>query len=98
MHDEDIDIVTVQETHARSEENLRRRGIIYQDILNSGAVYSNLHGIATYVKASFSNCCVDYQDHSHDVHTLAVEVDGTIVVNFGVMNTTMLTEIDPWSS
>jgi hypothetical protein len=70
----------------------------YQDILNSGAVYSNLHGIATYVKASFSNCCVDYQDHSHDVHTLAVEVDGTIVVNFGVMNTTMLTEIDSWSS
>jgi hypothetical protein len=28
MHDEDIDIVTVQATHAGSEENLRRRGTI----------------------------------------------------------------------
>jgi hypothetical protein len=34
-----------------------------------------------YVKPSFSNCCILHQDHSHDVHTLAVEVDGTIVVN-----------------
>jgi hypothetical protein len=79
--------------------------------------------------ASFSNCRVFYQDHSHHIHTLAVEVDGTIVVNvykppnaswsnvllkifphpaiyfgdfnshnqLGVMNTTMLTEIDSWS-
>jgi hypothetical protein len=32
MHDKDIDIVTVQETHAGSEENLRRRGTcIYID-------------------------------------------------------------------
>jgi hypothetical protein len=28
MHDEDIDIVTVQETHAGAEENLRRGGTI----------------------------------------------------------------------
>jgi hypothetical protein len=73
MHD--IDIVTVQETHAGSEENLRRRGTLI------GAVYSNVHDIATYVKASFFNCRVLYQDHSHDVYTLAVEVDGTNVVN-----------------
>jgi hypothetical protein len=46
-----------------------------------GAVYNNVHGIATYVKVSFSNCRVLYQDHSHDVHNLAVKVDGTIVVN-----------------
>jgi exonuclease III len=115
MHDEDI--VTVQETHAGSEKNLRRRETISGYTL-IGAVYSNVHGIATYVKASFSNCRVLYQDHSHDVHILAVEVDRTIVVNvetfcsnyvliqlfmltisihitnFGVMNTTMLTEIN----
>jgi hypothetical protein len=35
-----------------------------------GAVFSNVHGITTYVKASFSNCRVLYQYHSHDVHTL----------------------------
>jgi exonuclease III len=28
MDDEDIDMFTVQETHAESEENLRRRGTI----------------------------------------------------------------------
>jgi exonuclease III len=28
MHDEDIDIVTVQETHTESEEDLRRRETI----------------------------------------------------------------------
>jgi hypothetical protein len=70
MHDEDIDIVTVQGTHAGSEENLRRRGIIPYTLIE--AVYSNVHGIATYVL---------YQDHLHDIHTLAVEVNGTIVVN-----------------
>jgi exonuclease III len=82
MHDKDIDIVTVQETHAGSEENLRRRGTIpgYTYTL-IGAVYSNVHDIATYVKASFYNCLVLYQHHLHDFHTLAVEVDGTIVVN-----------------
>jgi hypothetical protein len=80
MHDEDINIVTVQETHAGSEENLRKRGTIPGYTL-IGAVYNNVHGIATYVKASFSDCRVLYQDHSHDVHTLAVKVDGTIVVN-----------------
>jgi endonuclease/exonuclease/phosphatase family metal-dependent hydrolase len=77
MHDEDIDIVTVQETHA-SEENLRRRGSIPEYIL-IGAIYSNVYCI-TY-KASYYNCRTLYQDHSHDVHTLAVEIDGTIVVN-----------------
>jgi hypothetical protein len=41
-----------------------------------GAVYSNVSFIA-----SFSNCLVFYQDHSHDVQTLAIEVDGNIVVN-----------------
>jgi exonuclease III len=72
MHDEDIDIVTVQEAHAGSEENLRRRGTMTGYTL-IGAVYSNVHGIATYVKASLSNCRFLYQDHSHDVHSLAVE-------------------------
>jgi hypothetical protein len=72
MHDEDINIVTVQETHAGYEENLRRRGTI--------PGYT-LIGAVTYVEASFSNCRVLYQDHSHDVQTLAVEVDGTIVEN-----------------
>jgi hypothetical protein len=33
------------------------------------------------IKAFFSNCRVIYQDNSHGVHTLAVKVDGTIVVN-----------------
>jgi exonuclease III len=68
MHDEDIDIVTVQETHA-SEENLRRRGSIPEYTL-IGAVYSNVYGI-TY-KAIYYNCRILYQDHSHDVHTLNV--------------------------
>jgi hypothetical protein len=57
MHDEDIDIVTVQETHTGSEENLRKRGTIPGKTL-IGAFYSNVHGIATYVKTSFSNCRV----------------------------------------
>jgi exonuclease III len=74
MHDEDKDIVAVQETHAGSEENLRVRGTIPGYTL-IGAVYSNVHGIATYVKASFSNCRVLYQDHSHDVHTSAIVVN-----------------------
>jgi hypothetical protein len=99
MHDEDINIVTVQETHAGSEENLRRRGTIpgYRFVLETFTPFHSpkltvflfttkvrthlLVQATTYVGASFSNCRVLYQDHSHDVHTLALEVDGTIAVN-----------------
>jgi hypothetical protein len=70
MHDEDIDIVTAQETHAESEENLCRRRTI--------PVYSNVNGIATCVKASYSNCHVLYKVLSHNVHIYAVKVYGTI--------------------
>jgi hypothetical protein len=75
FHDEDvdIDIVTVQETHAGSEENIHKRGTLPGYTL-VGAVYSNVHGTATYVKASF----LDY----HVVIVKRTFQAGITIVNF----------------
>jgi Endonuclease-reverse transcriptase len=80
MREEDIDIIAVQETHTASEESLRRRGSI-QGYTLIDAIYSNVHGIATYVKTALSDCRVVFKNHSAGVHTLAIEVDGTVIVN-----------------
>jgi Reverse transcriptase (RNA-dependent DNA polymerase)/Endonuclease-reverse transcriptase len=80
MLDADVDIVAIQETHASSDENLQRRGTLpgYSLI---GAIHSSVHGIATYVRTSIPNCRIIFQDHSFDVQTLAIEVDGITVIN-----------------
>jgi Reverse transcriptase (RNA-dependent DNA polymerase)/Endonuclease-reverse transcriptase len=80
MREEDVDVIAVQETHASSEESLRRRGTLPGYTL-IGAIYSDVHGIATYVRASLSNCRIVFQENSSNVHTLAIEVDETIIVN-----------------
>jgi hypothetical protein len=112
MHAEDIDIVTVQETHAGSEENLRRIGTIPGYSFIGLQLRTGHRNIRQSIFLQLPYCRVPYQDHSYDVHSLPVEVDGTIVVNviqlfmltisihitnFGVKNTTMLTKIDSWS-
>jgi exonuclease III len=75
-----VDVIAVQETHATSEDNLRRRGNMPGYLL-IGGVHSNVHGFATYAKTSILTCRALFQDHSKDVYTLAVEVDGIVIVN-----------------
>jgi exonuclease III len=79
MREENVNVIAVQ-THATSEDNLRRRENM-PDYSLIEVVHSNVHGIATYAKTSILTCRVLFQDHSQDVHTLAVEVDGIVIVN-----------------
>jgi hypothetical protein len=62
-------LLSKKPTPAGSEEILHRRETTPGYTL-IGAVYSNVHGIATYVEASFFNCRALYQDYSHMMSTL----------------------------
>jgi hypothetical protein len=44
-------------------------------------LHSNVHGIAKYAKTSISTSRVLFKDHLQDIHTLAVEDDGIVIVN-----------------
>jgi exonuclease III len=76
----DVDVIAVQETHTASAESLRRRGNLTGFTL-VGAVYSSVHGIDTYIRSDLSNWRIVYQDHTNNVHVLAVELDAIIIVN-----------------
>jgi hypothetical protein len=71
MLEEKVDVNTVQETHTESAESLSRRGYLTGFTL-VGAVYSSVHGIATYIRSNLSNWCIVYQDHTNNVHVLNV--------------------------
>jgi exonuclease III len=77
MREEKEDFIAVQETH--TEKNLRRKGTMPGYVFIE-IIHSSFHGIAIYDNYSFSNCCVLYQDHSYDVHTLTVEVDEIVII------------------
>jgi hypothetical protein len=55
MREHKIDIVAIQETHTTSDFNLRNRGKLPGFKL-IGAIHSNVHGIATYVRDTLADC------------------------------------------
>jgi exonuclease III len=83
MREEKLDIIAVQETHAVSEENLRKKATMPDqcDHVFIGGIYSCVHGIATYVEDSFSDCRVLYHHHSYDVYLADKEIDGIVILN-----------------
>jgi len=46
-----------------------------------GAIHSNVHGTATYIKTNLSNCYTTYTDCMNNVHVLATEINGFNIVN-----------------
>jgi hypothetical protein len=80
MLEEKVDVIAVQETHTASAESLRSRGNLTGFTL-VGDVYSSVCGIATYIRSDLSNWRILYQDHTNNVHVLAVELDANIIVN-----------------
>jgi hypothetical protein len=67
--------LAVQETHAVSERNQKEEKLCWATYVaptNIWAINSSVHSIAHYVKDSFSNCYVLYQDHSYNVHTFRI--------------------------
>ncbi|XP_055714426.1 uncharacterized protein LOC129808680 [Phlebotomus papatasi] len=80
MRDERVDIITIQETHTISDENLRSRGSIPGYVLVD-AIHSAVHGVATYIKSSIPNYNVVYKDCTDNIHVLAIEVSGVTVIN-----------------
>jgi exonuclease III len=80
MREHEIDIVAIQETHTTSDLNLLNRGKLLGFKL-IGAIHSNVHGIATYVRDNLVDCFLTHSECSNNIHVIAVEVTGVTVVN-----------------
>jgi exonuclease III len=80
MIEYEIDIVAIQETHTNSDLNLLNRGKLPGFKL-IGAIHSNVHGIATYVRDTLADCFLTHKEFSNNIHVIAVEVNGGTVVN-----------------
>jgi exonuclease III len=73
MLEEKVDVIAVQETHTASAESLRRRGNLTGFTLVSAVYSSSMELLRTSGQI--------YQDHTNNVHVLAVELDAIIIVN-----------------
>ena len=80
LHEEDIDVVHIQETHAHSYSDLQKRGLIPGYTLVD-SIYSNIYGLATYVKESLAPCSTVYKSAPNDLEVLVVAIDGILTAN-----------------
>jgi exonuclease III len=80
MRDHEIDIFAIQETHTTSDLNLLNRGKLPGFKL-IGAIHSNVHGIATYVRDTLADYFLTHSECSNNIHVIAVEISGVTVVN-----------------
>jgi exonuclease III len=80
MREHEIDIFAIQETHTTSDLNLLNRGKL-PGFKVIGAIHSNVHGIATYVRDTLADYFLTHSEYSYNNHVMAVEISGVIVVN-----------------
>jgi exonuclease III len=80
MHEHEIDIVAIQETHTNLDLNILNRGILPGFKLN-GANHSNVHSIATYVRDTLADCYLTHSECLNNIHVITVEVSDVPVVN-----------------
>jgi exonuclease III len=67
MCEHEIDIIAIQETHTTSDLNLLNRGKLSGFKL-IGAIHSNAHGIATYVRDTLAECFLTHAECSNNIH------------------------------
>ena len=81
LHDNDVDVAVVQETHCATPEDLQKRAKVPGYTL-AAAEYSGVHGIATYVRSSMVSMTNVTQNSQHDgVYTCTVRINSLHVTN-----------------
>ena len=78
--DNDVDIILLQETHAKSEQDLSKRGIIDGFVL-ADSIPSPVYGIATYVCSRILEYDVTYKGSSNDIFIINLLIGGFNVSN-----------------
>lgn len=75
-----IDVIALQETHLKDDKDLKTRGIIPGfDVIES--LYSNVHGISTYVKTDISNVTLKMSYSTNVYSIITIEIDNILISN-----------------
>ena len=79
-YDNQVDVILLQETHVKSEQDLLNRGTIKGfDI--AGYIISPVYGITTYVSDSLLDYDITYSDNSNDIFVINLLIGGLNVIN-----------------
>ena len=78
--DNQVDVILLQETKVKSEQDLRNRGAIGGYEL-AGFIISPVYGIATYVAEGILEYDVTYNDNSNDIYVINLLIGGINVMN-----------------
>lgn len=76
----DVDVLCLQETHTKSDEDLFKRSSFPTfDLVD--ALNDPRYGIATYVKNTIQNCNFISKECLNDIANICIELGGTSVIN-----------------
>lgn len=78
--DNNVDAVLIQETHAPTAEDLRKRGRIYGYEL-IGATYHKAYGVATYVRNTIEHAHLVSTNSTNEIHNVTINLDGFLINN-----------------
>ena len=80
LNDEDVQVLFLQETHTKNNEDIQSRGLIEGFTLVS-SIHSPVHGIATYVRDEIADYETVYCSDNSGVHIIATKICTVTVVN-----------------
>lgn len=80
LSDENIDIVAIQETHAKDSDQLKTRGTLNGFTL-IGATYHQCYGTATYVRNKLADTQLMSISNEEDTASITIKVGGSTVTN-----------------
>lgn len=78
--DNNIDVLLLQETHTKSDDEILKRGRIKGfEIL--GATHSQFYGTATYIRRNIEHAHLIAATTDNSIHTVIIKVEETTIVN-----------------
>ena len=80
MNKERIDVIALQETHAKDDNDFQKRGCI-AGYLVIGAIHHKQYGIATYVKENIDDTMVVHKANSGNTQVLSMKIGSITVTN-----------------
>lgn len=80
MDSERIDVIALQETHTKDNEDLSKRGYI-KGYLLLGAIHHKQYGVATYIKEDIDTCQIIFRENQGDTQILSAQIGKVTVVN-----------------
>ena len=80
IQEKDIDVVCLQETHSKNDEDLYKREFISGfDMIE--AIHDSRYGIATYVRSNIQDCKFVQKECINNIAHICIEINGIHILN-----------------